>query len=253
LASDTFISEDFDGDDKDDVAVWRSGAAGTAAFYILNSMTNTARVEAFGQTGDDPTVVGDYNNDNMADLAVYREGASAGQQSTWYYRTTPNGAVTFVPWGVNGDFPAPGDYDGDGSNDFVVQRAGTGGQANFWTRLATGATSVTPFGTPTDVIVPGDYDGDGKTDIATVRGVSGAIQWHYLSSMNGSINYVTFGASATDFPTQGDYTGDGRTDMAVWRPGAPGNFWVRDVSSGAVSGFGLGTTGDYPVANFNTH
>ncbi len=257
LATDFFISEDFDGDDKDDIAVWRSGAATVASFYILNSATSTARVEAFGQTGDDPTVVDDYNNDNKADLAVYRAGATAGAQSTWFYRTTAGGAVNYVPWGQNGDFPAPGDYDGNGSADFCIQRNAGGGQAGFWTRLSTGTVlPVTIFGTPTDVIVPGDWDGDGKTDIATVRGVGGSIQWHYLSSLNSSINYITFGASATDFITQGDYNGDGKTDAAIWRPSASPNgsaFWVNTTGTNAVTTFAIGANGDYPVAEFNNH
>lgn len=256
LASDFFISEDFDGDDKDDIAVWRPGAATVAAFYILNSATNTARVEPFGQSGDDPTMVDDYNGDNKADLAVYRAGASAGDPSTWYYRTTANGPVTFVPWGQNGDFPVPGDFDGNGSADFCVQRNNGGGQARFWTRLSTGAVSTTVFGTPTDVVVPGDYDGDGKTDLATIRGVAGAIQWMYLSSSNSSINYLTFGASATDFPVQGDYNGDGKTDAAIWRPSATANqsaFWVNTTGTNAVTTFALGANGDYPPANYNAH
>ena len=256
LATDTFISEDFDGDDKDDIAVWRPGAATVAAFYILNSNGFTARVEPFGQTGDDPTVVDDYNGDNKADLAVYRGGASAGLQSTWFYRTVANGPTTFVPWGVNGDYPAPGDYDGNLSADFVVQRAGTDGQANFWTRLSTGATSVKAFGTPTDTIVPGDYDGDGKTDIATIKGVGGSIEWHWLSSLNGLPQYRTFGASATDYAVQGDYDGDGKTDVAVWRPSATASasaFYTLNSSTGAASIVAFGSNGDYPVANFNSH
>lgn len=258
ISTDFFVSEDFDNDNKDDIAVWRPGAAGTAAFYILNSATSTARVEAFGQTGDDPTVVGDYNNDGAADLAVYRGGASAGMQSTWYYRTTPNGPVTFVPWGMNGDFPAPGDYDGDGSNDFVIQRNNGGGQAAFWRNLTTAPDDTVVFGTPTDVIVPGDYDGDGLTDIAVVRGIGGLINWFYEPSAMAGVQVVqfAFGNSATDFPTQGDYDGDGQTDAAIWRPSAtPGSsaFWTRSTGTGAVGTFQLGANGDYPVANFNSH
>ncbi len=256
LASDFFVSGDFDGDNKDDIAVWRPGAATVAAFYILNSNGFTARVERFGQTGDDPTVVEDYDGDNKTDVAVYRAGAAAGQQSTWFYRTVANGPVTYVPWGQNGDFPSPGDYDGDGKADFVVQR-GVGGVAYFLTRLATGATpAAIPFGLPTDVIVPGDWDGDGKTDIATSRGVGGAIQWQYRNSSNGVTNYITFGSSATDFVVQGDYNGDGKTDAAIWRPSATANqsaFWVNTTGTNAVTIFALGANGDYPPANFNSH
>jgi len=251
LAGDFFISEDFDNDNKDDIAVWRPGAATVAAFYIHNSATNTARVEAFGQTGDDPTIVDDYNNDGSADLAVYRAGASAGQQSTWFYRTVPGGPVTYVPWGTFGDFPAPGDYDGDGSADFVVQRNQSGAGV-FYTRLATGAQFVTHFGLGTDPIVPGDYDADGKTDIAVVRGINGQIHWFYEPSGTAGVTAVqnTWGNSATDFPTQGDYDGDGRTDLAIWRDGV---FWVYSLPSGTITNLTLGVSGDYPVANFNVH
>ena len=256
ISTDKFVSGDYDGDGKDDIAVWRPGAATVAAFYILNSATSTLRQEAFGQAGDDASVVGDYNGDGKDDLAVYRAGASAGDQSTWFYRTTANGAVTYMPWGQNGDFPAPGDYDGDGKADFAVQRNNGGGQARFWRMQTTAGFDSVVFGTPTDVIVPGDYDGDGKTDIATVRGVSGSIQWHWLNSSNSTIEYRTFGASATDFPAQGDYDGDGKTDVGIWRPSASANasaFWSLGTTSNTVTAFAFGANGDYPVANFNSH
>src|SRR4029079_18874058 len=126
-------------------------------------------------------------------------------------------------FGQNGDFPSPGDYDGDGKWDYIVQRNAGGGQARFWMHLSTSGFTSTVFGTPTDVIVPGDYDGDGKTDIATVRGVSGQINWFYLSISGGVSVQVPFGLSASDFPVQGDYDGDGKTDIAVWRPNADPN------------------------------
>jgi hypothetical protein len=248
--TDFFFAEDFDGDLKDDIAVWRPGSATTASFYILNSNGFTARVEAFGQTGDDPTVVGDYNNDGKADLAVYRAGAAAGQASFWYYRTVANGAVNVVQWGSSGDAPAPGDYDGNGSNDFCIQR-NAGAQAAFWLALnGPGTTSVTFFGTPTDLVTPGDYDGDGKTDFAVGRAVSGSYVWFWRPSGGGGDQQVAFGNSATDVVTPGDYNGDGKTDQGVWRNGV---FWTRDVVSGAVSTFQLGASGDFPVANFNVH
>ena len=258
ISTDFFLPVDFDGDNKTDIAVWRSGAPTVAAFYILQSQTNTVRIELFGQTGDDPTVVRDYDGDGKADPAVYRAGASAGAQSTWYYRgslNNPSGNVTFVPWGQNGDFPAPGDYDGDGKGDFVIQRNNGGGQARFWMLQTTAGFNSVVFGTPTDVIVPGDYDGDGKTDIATARGAGGALQWQYMSSQTSTINYITFGASATDLFAQGDYDGDGKTDVAIWRPSAtPGasTFWALGTTSGAFS-VPFGANGDYPVANYNSH
>jgi subtilisin-like proprotein convertase family protein len=255
IATDFFVPGNYDADLKTDVAVWRPGAAGSSFWFILQSTTGTVRTETFGQSGDDPTVLGDYDGDGKDDVAVYRGGANSGDPSFWYWRSTVAGPVFNKQWGQNGDFVAPGDYDGDGKNDFVIQRNAGGGQARFWTLLATGASSSTIFGTPTDVIVPGDYDGDGKTDIATVRGIGGVINWFVLPSSGGSYTQTPFGASATDFPSQGDYDGDGKTDNALWRPNADPtqNFFYVNKSTGGLLTFEWGQNGDYPVANYNSH
>ena len=257
ISSDEFISGNWDSDSNDDIAVWRSGPAGTAAFYILKSSDFSAIVEPFGQTGDDPSVVDDYNNDGKTDFAVYRGGANPGDPSTWFYRTTAGGPVNYVPWGQNGDFPVPGDFDGNGSADFCVQRNAGGGQAGFWIRLSTGTVQpVQIFGNPSDIVVPGDYDADGKTDIATARLISGTWNWFWRPSGGGAdVLYIPFGATA-DFLAQGDYDGDGKTDVGIWRPSAtPGasGFWTRATSSGAVSSVPFGQNGDYSVGNYNTH
>lgn len=253
LATDTQTPVDFDGDNKTDIAVWRPGPS--AFFYILQSSTNTVRSVQFGQEGDDPTVVGDYDGDGKADLAVYRDGISTGDKSMWFFLgslNNPNNNISYVGWGQSGDFPAPGDYDGDGKNDFCIQRA-VGGQGVFWLRTAAGAISAKQFGAPTDTIVPGDYDGDGRTDIATIRGVGSGMRWQWLASSNGTVNYSTFGLFASDIPVQGDYDGDRVTDIAVWRPGSPSVFWVRRSKTNTVVAYGFGNPDDIATAGFNTH
>ena len=248
LEGDEFVPEDYDGDGKTDIAVWRPGAPGVAAFYILHSGTFTVRAEGFGQTDDDPTVVGDYNNDGSADLAVYR----AGSPGFWFYRTSPGGAVNQVGWGIPGDFPVPGDFNGDGSNDFVVQRNGGSGQGVFWRLYSGGGSDAVAFGLPTDLVVPGDYDGDSKTDIAVVRRVSGGpLEWYWLPSNGSGAQAAVWGLTSMDRPTQGDYDGDGKTDLAIWR--SSGVFWVFNSSTSTGTAFAWGTAGDYPIANFNVH
>ena len=258
ISTDFFVSGDFDGDGKDDVTVYRPSSPGNSNFYVLNSSNSTVTLINLGQTGDDPTVVSDYNGDGKDDAAVYREGAAAGQQSYWFYKTSADDVVHYVPWGLNGDFPNPGDFDGNGSADFQVQRNSGSGQGNFWTLLSTGVIQpLFTYGTSSDLLLPGDYDGDGKTDVGVARGSGGQILWYYRpSSTSGSVGPIPWGLSATDFPTPGDYDGDGKTDIAIWRPNADVNqnyFWVRNSASGATSTFEWGQQGDYPVANYNSH
>jgi hypothetical protein len=256
IASDFVTPGDFDGDGKTDIAIWRPANPGSAQFFILQSQTETLRTVTFGQSGDDPTVIGDYDGDGKFDPAVYRPGASVGQQSTWFFLgslNNPSNNITFVPWGVNGDKPATGDYDGDGKSDFVIRRDESG-SSHFWELLASGSIDASNiFGLTTDTVVPGDYDGDSKTDLAIVRDVSGSLQWWWKQSSNATVAAANFGSSATDFPTQGDYDGDGKTDLAIWRPGSPGTFWFVQSGSGTAGAFQFGLTNDFPAANYNTH
>ncbi len=258
LASDFFTPADFDGDGKTDIAVWRPVSAGqpdgNAYFYILQSQTNTVRIEDFGQSGDDPSVVGDYDGDGKADVAVYREGANSGQQSTWFFRgslNNPNKNITYVPWGNNGDFPSPGDYDGDGKYDFVIQRANNGSGV-FWFMQSTAGYKTQTFGYGTDTIAPGDFDGDGKTDLGLIRDIDGNLHWYYAPSSGGGYIETVFGYD-TDYAIQGDYDGDGKTDVAVYRPSPNKDetvFWYFGSTSGS-NVISYGTEFDYPVANFN--
>jgi hypothetical protein len=233
--------DDFDGDGKDDVAVYRPGSPST--WWVLKSSTNfgSSSTYAAGDSTGIP-VMGDYDGDGRADVAVYQPATAL-----WSVLLSTGSYLSGLSyqWGVNGDRPVPADYDGDGKTDIAVYRPGTG---MWWIlRSGSGFSSYTNqlWGASTDVPVPADYDGDGRADIAVYRPSTG-VHWILLSSTNSYVTYQ-WGAS-TDIPVSADYDGDGKADIAVYRP-ATGVWWILQSSTNFTTyvTYQLGVSSDVPV------
>lgn len=256
---DVAVPEDFDGDGKTDVAVWRGNVGGLAYFYILRSGDATFQAVQFGSPNDDPTVVGDYDGDGKTDVAVFRNNglqpvAPCADSTVWYYRPSASPGVDFryVCWGSNGDRVAPGDYDGDGKNDFAVFRSPEG---IFYVNKSGGGTDAVRWGANGDQTIPGDYDADGRTDYAVVR-TSSSREFYILTQTGATQTYV-FGVN-TDYPVPGDYNGDGKTDIAVYRYSLNTEervFYVRPAGTSGASdiAFRWGQAGDLAAASYGTH
>lgn len=226
-------SSDFDGDGRNDVAVFRP-SAGT--WFTQNSQGFGA--QTFG-SATDKLVSGDFDGDGRTDAAVFQNINGAG---IWSINRSSDGGTTFAQFGLVSDTPVRGDFDGDGRSDLAVYRSSTG---TWYIQRSNNSGFVgVQFGASEDIPVATDLDGDGKADIAVFRPSNGV--WYWLSSSNDRFSAVQFGQNG-DVPIAGDFDGDGKADLSVFRP-SNGVWYIQRSSDGTYDfrQFGLGT--DVPVA-----
>ena len=132
---------DFDGDGRTDLSVFRPS---DGTWHILNSGTNTYRVQPFG-LNTDKIVSGDYDGDGRTDFAVFRPSSGV-----WYVLRSSDSLVSATNWGVSTDKPVPGDYDGDGRTDIAVYRNGT-----WYLLQSANGISIQNFGLSSDIPIAG--------------------------------------------------------------------------------------------------
>jgi hypothetical protein len=237
---------DFNFDGGAEFGAYRPGTSGYSQWRLIRTHnSNFATYEPasfdFGLGGDLP-VPGDYDGDGIQDLAVFRTGTG-----DWFTRKIylnncgPMECTEQVHFGLPGDVPAPGDFDGDGATDRAVFRPSEG---NWYILFSSGGWTGLHFGQNGDQPVTGDYDNDGKSDVAVIRRENGLMTWFVLQSSNNQFIGLQFGLTA-DKAVPADYDGDGRTDIAVWRP-SDGN-WYTLSNYTAFSAIKWGLDGDVPV------
>lgn len=146
-------------------------------------------------------------------------------------------------WGVVGDIPYSGDFNGDGLMDVGVFRPSTGMWWGYNDAQFIGPLNPSvQWGETGDKPVPADYDFDGVTDFAVYRPSNGT--WWVRRSSDGGYFVANFGLS-TDIPLTGDFDGDGYADFTVYRPNEGAWYQFTTTEGFKYNVFGLPT--DIPV------
>ena len=161
------------------------------------------------------------------------------------YSNTTGFADVAINYGVQGDYPVVGDWDGDGSTSIGVYRNGS-----FYLRNSNTvgfAELVFAFGTPGDQPIAGDWNGDGIDTIGVFRTSTG--QFLLRNSNTAGTAEISFDLGNTgDVGMAGDWNGDGIDTTGVFRPSS-GVIFLKNTNSTGFADLALnyGSPGDQPV------
>ncbi len=156
---------------------------------------------------------------------------------------TPGFADREFFYGVAGDIPVAGDWDGDGRDSIGIYRNGM-----FYLKNSNSsgfADIQFPYGAPGDIPIAGDWNGDGMDTVGVVRNGRFLLR---NSNTSGSADLDFFYGTPTDIPIVGDWDGNGTDTVGAFRP-SNGFVYLRysNTEGFADVEFFYGLAGDRPV------
>ena len=148
-----------------------------------------------------------------------------------------------INYGMPGDYPVVGDWDGDGDATVGIYRNGS-----FYLRNDNSigfADLVFPFGVPGDQPLAGDWNNDGVDTIGVYRNGT----FYLRNSNSAGTPEMSFGlGNPGDVGIAGDWNGDGFDTTGVFRP-INGIIFLKNANSTGFADIALnyGVPGDKPV------
>jgi hypothetical protein len=150
-----------------------------------------------------------------------------------------------INYGLPGDYPVVGDWDGNGTATIGIYRNG-----NFYLRNSNTigfADIVFAFGAPGDQPIAGDWNGDGIDTIGVYRSSTGTF---YLRNSNtpGAPEMSFSLGNPGDVGIAGDWNGDGKDTTGVFRP-SNGALYLKNKNETGYADIQInyGLPGDKPV------
>jgi hypothetical protein len=150
-----------------------------------------------------------------------------------------------INYGLAGDFPVVGDWDGDGDVTIGIYR---GGQFYLRNRNTIGfADIVFPFGAIGDQPIAGDWNDDGVDTIGVYRSTTG--EFFLRNSNTPGPPDMTFALGIPgDVGIAGDWDGNGTDTTGVFRP-SNGALFLKNTNQTGFADIQInyGLPGDFPV------
>ena len=193
-------------------------------------------------TATDSIVVLNVNTPRAATTGVFRP--SNGLLYLKNSNTTGFADIA-INYGLAGDYPVVGDWDGNGTATIGVYRNGS-----FYLRNSNTlgfANLVFAFGQIGDQPIAGDWDGDGVDTVGVYRPSNG--QFLLRNSNTGGPAEMSFYlGNVGDVGIAGDWNGDGLDTTGVFRP-SNGIIFLKNTNATGFADIGLnyGIPGDKPV------
>jgi hypothetical protein len=150
-----------------------------------------------------------------------------------------------INYGLGGDYPVVGDWDGNGTDTIGVYRNGV-----FYLRNSNtigNADLTVPFGSPGDQPIAGDWNNDGTDTIGVYR--SSTATFLLRNTNTPGVPDVTFAlGNPGDVAIAGDWNGDGTDTTGVFRP-SNGVIFLKNTNTSGIADVSLnyGMAGDRPV------
>ncbi|WP_051696694.1 transglycosylase family protein [Streptomyces sp. NRRL S-244] len=201
-------------------------------------------VGAWGSCGRDSGIASDHADPYPQPAhAPSRAGVYRPGESVFYVSGVDGGLAGYAGFGVEGDVPLTGDWNGDGKDTFGVYRPSD--QTFSFTNDNATVFSSARFGNPGDVPLIGDWDGNGTDTIGVYRPSD---QTFSLTNDNRNVAYTLRMGVEGDTPVTGDWNGDGKDTIGVYRP-SDQTFYLSDSSTGANVDHRttFGNPGDVPI------
>jgi glucose/arabinose dehydrogenase len=225
------------------------GQTGWAAALVTDT---PYQISTFGEDEQGELYLSDY-----ATGKIYRIGYQELRLDTTGVFRPSNGALYLknthdtgfadiqINYGLGGDYPVTGDWNGDGVDTIGVYR-----NSLFYLRNSNTigfADIVFAFGSLGDQPIAGDWNGNGVDTIGVYRSSTGTF---YLRNSNstGAPDMVFSLGIPGDVGIAGDWNGDGLDTTGVFRP-SNGVIFLKNTNSTGFADIALnyGLPGDQPV------